>query len=594
MIPRKYAALAVGMLLLPTLAACGGEAATATPPAPAATNTTGTSTEAPTATTGAVETAPTATTSTSTGGGTAGGDKFSWRAYAEPAALDPALMEENLSIDIGQNFYDALIEFDPQTQELKPALAAALPEVSADGTVYTFKLRPEAKFSNGDPVTSADVLYSWNRVAALPEAPYADYVMSDIKGYTEVRASVTSTDTTATKLTTVSGIEAPDAQTVKVTLKNPSAYFLSQMAVWTYYVVNQKQVEKGGAEWFVGPGGGTGAYILSEWKHDQSLSLKVNPNYWGPKATVDVEVPIIKDTTTAQAQYESGTLATLDGPSPADLDRIKGDAKLKDQLHSVGQARAVWLGLNMLKGPFSPQNDETALKLRQAFAYSVDREQLVDLAVSGAGQPLTNFMPEGEPGFKKVDVYPFDPEKGKALLAETGHPGCQGLDLVYTYRQRDVEQKVAEQLQAQWKELLGCDIKIEGVEWKDMLAARQDHQYIMFYDSWGHDYPDPQNWFFPKLHSSQIKGIGSGIGNDPGFSDPQFDKLVDDANKLADPTKLQERYAMYQQAEEIMLKTAAEIPLYQATRYWLVSPKWNGYAANNSFAYPFRLVTPAK
>ncbi|HET6261613.1 MAG TPA: ABC transporter substrate-binding protein, partial [Chloroflexia bacterium] len=169
----------------------------------------------------------------------------------------------------------------------------------------------------------------------------------------------------------------------------------------------------------------------------------------------------------------------------------------------------------------------------------------------------------------------------------------QGLDLVYTYRQRDAEQRVAEQLQAQWKENLGCDIKVEGVEWTTMLDARQNHEYIMFYDSWGHDYPDPQNWFFPKLHSSQIKGQGSGTGNDPGYNDPEFDRLVEEGNKLADPARVQERYALYQQAEERMLRTAAEIPLYQATRYWEINTdKWTGYGTNNSTIYPFRMVKP--
>jgi ABC-type transport system substrate-binding protein len=588
---KKLVGLVILGLMLPTLAACGPEAATPVPP----TATTGAAVEA-TATTGSevVEAteAPAEATPTTGGGVMPSGGVFTWRAFGEPGALDPALMQEFLSIDIGQNVYDALVEFDPQTQELKPALAASLPEVSGDGTVYTFKLRTDAKFSNGDPVTSADVLYSWNRAAALPEAPYTDYVMGDIKGYSELRASIVTTDTAVTKLTTISGVEAPDASTVKVTLNNPSAYFLSQMTVWTFYIVNQKQVAKGG-EWFVGPGAGTGAYTLAEWKHDQSLTLKVNPNYWGEKATVDVQIPIVVDTNTAQAQFEQGSLDALDGPSPADLDRIKKDANLSKKLFSVGQARAVWLGLNMLKGPFSPQNDEKAQKLRQAFAHSIDRQLLVDLALSGAAQPLTNFMPEGEPGFKKLDVYPFNPETAKALLAEAGHPNCQGLDLVYTYRQRDAEQRVAEQLQAQWKENLGCDITVEGVEWTTMLDARQNHEYIMFYDSWGHDYPDPQNWFFPKLHSSQIQGQGTGIGNDPGYNDPEFDRLVEEGNKLADPARVQERYALYQQAEERMLRTAAEIPLYQATRYWEVNTdKWTGYGTNNSTIYPFRMVKP--
>lgn len=585
------------MVLSMLLAACGGETPTNTAvPAPAATNTTAAA--APEATNTTAPAAPAATDTPASGGATTpSSDMFSWRAYAEPETFDPALMQENLSIDIGQNVYDSLVQFNPDTQKIEPALAESLPEVSPDATTYTFKLRKDAKFSNGDPVTSADVKYSWNRALNNPKAPYL-FVMNDIKGAQEVQASAVSTDTTKPKVTEASGIETPDAQTVKITLTGPSAYFLSQLTVWTYYVVNKNVVPMSSDNpdaWITKPGVGTGAYMLKEWKHDQSITLVRNPNYWGPQATVDVFVPIIKDTATAQSQFEKGTLAALDGPSPDDLARIKADPTLSKQLHSVGQARTVWIGLNLLHGPFSPQNDEKALKLRQAISMSIDRDQLVKLALADAGQPVTTLLPKGEPGFHDFDAYPFDPDKAKQLLAESGHPNGQGLEnLTYTYRQRDVEQRVAEQIQAQLKENLGLSIKVEGVAWKDMLTARQAHQYDMFYGSWGHDYPDPQNWLYALFDSSQIQGVGTGTGNDPGFSDPEFDKLVRQANTLADPAKVDERMNLYHQAEEIMLKAAPIVPLYQATRYWEISPKWTGYNTNNSFVYPFRLVKPAQ
>src|SRR5262249_46455007 len=152
--------------------------------------------------------------------------------------LDPALINEVLSTDISQNLYDSVTQFNPQTLEVEPALAESW-DVSPDASVYTFHIRRDAKFSNGDPVTAEDIKYSWNRTLSTKEAPYASYVMSDIKGASEVMASATATDTTKQKITEASGIEVIDPYTLRVTLVRPSAYFLAEAAVWTYYVVNK-------------------------------------------------------------------------------------------------------------------------------------------------------------------------------------------------------------------------------------------------------------------------------------------------------------------------------------------------------------------
>jgi oligopeptide transport system substrate-binding protein len=611
MFPKKYAALAVGLLLVPTLAACGGETPAATPTVATTTQATATSgtgaTDQATATSGTTTTDATATTgggggdATATtgggGGGTSSGQVFKWRAFAEPETLDPALIQETLSVDLSQNLYEGLVDFDTETLEIQPNLAESLPTVSADGTVYTFKIRKDAKFSNGDPITAEDFKYSWNRALTTPNAPYVS-VMFDIKGAEEVQASTASTDTTTTKITEAEGIKVVDPQTLEVTLVGPRAYFLSEVGLWTYYVVNKNVVSKCPSdkpscfmESGQAMGAGSGPYVLDTWNHNQGLTFKVNQNYWNAeeKASVDVEIPIVSDTSTAQAQFENGQLDVLDQPDPNDIRRIKGDANspLKDQLHVVGNARTVWIGLNLTKAPFGPLDDAKAKALREAFNYGMNRDQLIDLALQGTGVPVTTLMPEGEPGFKKVDIYPYDPEKGKQKLEEAGFPGCAGLDLTYTTRDREVEQAVATQVQAIYKETLGCDIKVEVIPWADMLQARQAHEYTMFYGSWGHDFPDPHNWLFELFHSKKI-----GTGNDPSYNKPEYDKLIDQADSIFDPTKSAERYSLYQQAESMMLTDAPIVPLYQAARYWLEGTKFTGYGTNNTTVFPFNLVKP--
>jgi ABC-type transport system substrate-binding protein len=219
-------------------------------------------------------------------------------------------------------------------------------------------------------------------------------------------------------------------------------------------------------------GAGSGPYIIDRWDHNQRLVFRINDAYWDParKATVPVEIPIVTDTATAQAQFENGQLDVLDQPDPNDIRRIEGDANspLKDRLKVVGNARTVWIGLNLTKPPFGPLDDPKAKALREAFARGINREELIDLALQGTGVAITTLMPEGEPGFKKVDIYPFDPEIAKQKLAEAGYPNCAGLDLTYTTRDREVEQAVATQIQAQYLQNLGCDIKVEVIPWADV------------------------------------------------------------------------------------------------------------------------------
>jgi len=592
MFSKKLIALVLFVMLMPMLAACGAEA-TPTPPAVQATEA---PTTAPAAEATNTEAPAQATEAPSTGGGV-----FRWRAFDEPPTFDPALMEDFLAIDLGQNLYDSVTQFNPETLKIEPALAETW-DVSTDASVYTFHIRKDVKFSNGDPLTADDIKYSWNRTLSAKGAPYT-FVMADIKGATDVIASAASTDTTKTKVTEASGIEVADANTLKVTLNAPSAYFLNETALWTFGVVNKNVVGKCPAdkpscftETGANKGAGTGAYILDTWDHNQKLKFTVNPNFWGQKATVDVEIPIVKDTTTAQAQFENGQLDAIDGPDPKDLNRIKGDAKLKDMLKSVGQARTVWIGFNVQKAPFGPVGDKKADALRQAVNMGMDRQQIIDLALSGAGQPVTTLLPKGVPGYQDFAAYKFDPTAAKAKLAEAGYPNCQGLDLTYMTREREVEKAVGTQIQAQFKDNLGCTIKVQGITWADFLTAREAHQYTMFYGSWGQDYPDPQDWLYALFDSSQIEGEpgATGNGNTEGYKNPAFDKLVRDANVLADPAKQDARYKMYNDAEQILLKDAPLAPLYQTTRYWEISSKWTGYGTNAQFIYPFRLLKPAQ
>ena len=599
MFSKKLIALVIFVMLMPLLAACGAEN-TPTPSAPAEQPTTAPTAPAAEATN--TEAAPAeATQAPSTGGG----GTFKWRAFTEPPTFDPALMEDFIAIDLGQNLYESVTQFNPETLKIEPALAEKW-DISPDASVYTFHLRQGVTFSNGDPVTADDIKYSWNRTLTTKGAPYT-FVMADIKGATDVIASASSTDTTKTKVTEASGIEVVDPQTIKVTLNGPSAYFLYETALWTYGVINKKIVSKCAAdkpscfnETGANMGAGTGAYTLDTWNHNQNIKFTVNPKYWGPKATVDVEVPIVQDTTTAQAHFENGQLDAIDGPDPKDLKRIQDDPKLKDMLKSVGQARTVWIGFNVNKAPFGPIGDKKADALRQAINMGMDRQQIIDLALSGAGQPVTTLLPKGVPGYQDFAAYKFDPEAAKAKLAEAGYPNCQGLDLTYMTREREVEKAVGTQIQAQFKDNLGCNIKVQGVTWADFLDAREAHQYDMFYGSWGQDYPDPQDWLFALFDSSQIEGEpgATGNGNTEYYKNPEFDKLFAQMKFLDDGQKnpISVNNGFFDRCTPGVDTGCAGggKPGTSSCPGGAAELAGTGYGTNAQFIYPFRLVKPAQ
>src|SRR5205807_1730467 len=146
--------------------------------------------------------------------------------------------------------------------------------------------------------------------------------------------------------------------------------------------------------------------------------------------------------------------------------------------------------------------------------------------------PLTTLLPRGEPGYHDFSAYPFDPAAARRLLAEAGHADGKGLDLTYTYRQRDADQRVAEELQTKLLKNLGLQIKLQGIPLKDLEPARRAHQYDMFYDTWLHDYPDPLNWLSTHFQSRWIE-----TANNPAYDDPEFDRLTKLADTLADPAR---------------------------------------------------------
>ena len=620
--PRKLYLLVAALMLLPgLLAACGENTATTAPATTSVATTTGaattsattaaTTTQSATTTAAAVTTTSSAATTnaataapTTQAGAARSGGTFRWRQASEPKTLDPDFLTDQTSIEIAQNIFEGLLELDPKLQP-KPALASAMPTVSDDGKTYTFKLKPGLKFSNGDPLTAKDFVYGWNRVAQLGDLAQYASVMYEIEGFEAVS---TEKDDAKRHAAIVPGIKAVDDNTIEIKLNGPSFYFLTEATLWTFYPVNQKLVESKGDKfeekntWSTEAanlaGVSTGPFMLKEWKHDVAIRLELNPNYSGPKPDIDaVTVDFIKEDATARLKFDNGELDEVLVPV-SDIQKLKKDPKYQNQYHEYANLRTTWLQFNFSKtdNPLS-----TNSKLRQAFAYAMDRQLITDGALNGSGVPTTVLIPEGLVGYKKLDSYPYNKDKAVQMLKEAGYDSPDKVkqleDLINNYgggksggyafnADTDQWKAVAENVQQQLKTTLGLNIKLNPIAtFKEFLARRDDNkEFIFMRGSWGADYPDPQNFY--ELNFASYSG-----NNKSNYKSPAFDELVKKGNVATTPAQ---RAEFYQQAEKVMQDDVAYIPLFNGIQVRLQKPSIQNFGWTAQIILPFKYAVIKK
>ena len=422
---------------------------------------------------------------------------------AEPPTLDPNLAQDTFAIQSIEGMFLGLTNINNETEEIEPELATEW-EISEDGTVWTFKMREDAVWSDGNPVTAHDIVYSVKR-AVMPEtaSPYAYvlYIVKDAQAINQTDISSGSYD-----IETL-GVEALDDYTVQFTLEAPAAYFESISSLWTLRPVPSWAIEEHGDAW-TEPENivVNGPYKLTEWKHGEHLSFAKNPSYFAAdNVQIDnVEVDIITDSFTEIALYESGELDVAgDGPGTfpvEEMARMMADETLSAELHTGPRASTTYVGFTMTKPPFDD------VLVRKAFSAAIQRQVMVDDVV-GSGVPATQFAPPGIFGAPNPEVgIATDLEQAQAWLAEAGYPNGEGFPTVtYRYFASTLEESLAEALQAMWAETLGVDVNIEAQEWPVFIAGINPETPVeempeMWRLGWGADYPDENNWVYEVFH----------------------------------------------------------------------------------------------
>jgi len=575
---RKFLALSAAGTAAIALAACGASATTSTDTPAAATKP-----AAAAATTGP---APTATNVPQTLGvtapagaaGTTGTASAGSAVAAAPQPTKPANLADKqifryvdvepptFDPQVGSSPYnmpqmfEGLVTVNWTNDQIEPAHAISY-EANADATVWTFKLRPGLKWSDGTPLTAKDFEYSVKRIVDPKVASKYTAAAESLKNGVEIAKGTVPLDQL--------GVKALDDTTVQFTLSAPTPFFPLLASTWSYFATPRHIIEKFGDKWLeAGNAIGSGPYVQKEWKHDQLQAFEINPNYWGAKPIVTrVECHIFPDATyLAQglAAYENDEVDTAQVQA-SDYDRALKDAKLSKEMKGFPGSSTYMLHWDATNKPTSD------VKVRQALALGFDRQSLIDVVLKKYYIDAPTILPPDISGYNPQAALTGGVAKAKQLMADAGFANGQGwpADFTIEYAANATIKLVLEYLQAQWKQNLGIDVKLDSRESKaavEYRVSRKTQPFNGIFGQWGSDYGDPFNWH-NFLFSSKNEFWPSHWQND------QFETIIANAKGMTDKDA---RAKQYQMAEQILVQEAAHLPLYHGQSFFVIKPGLQG------------------
>lgn len=484
----------------------------------------------------------------------------------DPKTIDPALNTSTGAGTIIDNAFEGLMRLD-ENEKAKPGVAKSY-EVSDDKLVYTFHLRDNAKWSDGEPVTAKDFEYAWVRALTKETASEYAYQLYYIKNAEKFNKG----EATREEL----GIEVVDEYTLKVTLEAPTPYFLELTAFTTYLPVRQDIVEANPDGWALEPETyvSNGPFTLTGWDLKEQLVFKKNENYWNAS---EIKLPglvykLVTDENTAYASLKSGEFDMVDSVPPAEIasGQEEGLVTISPNLGTYS------LIFNLGRQSTLSEDVKKVLnnaKVRKALAIAIDRKGLVENVTKGGQIPAYSYVPQGitnDNGEDFASTHYFDEnqaniEEAKKLLAEAGYPNGEGIPtLSFMFNTEGAHKLVAQAIQQDWAKI-GVNVKLENQEWKVFLSTRKEGGYEIARDGWSGDYVDPMTFL-----DTYVSDSGN---NNSGYSNPKYDELVNAAKVEADVNK---RWDMLKEAEDILMEDMPVIPLYYYTKPKAMKPEVKG------------------
>ena len=480
----------------------------------------------------------------------------------EPASLDPLKAVGLPEIQVIRDLFEGLTNQDAQGK-IVPGVAQSWS--SSDNKTWIFTLRNNARWSNGEPVTAQDFVYSWQRLVN-PNNSSAFAWFAALSGI-ENAAAITKGEMTPDKL----GVEAQDKSRLKVTLDRPVPWFPALVANVALFPVPQKVIEQQGDSW-TAPGKlvGNGAYQLNERVVNEKIVLTRNPHYWDDAHSVLTKVTFvpINEESSATKRYRSNDIDITES-FPKNMYALLKKT-LPGQVYTPDQLGTYYYAFNTQKGPTAD------VRVRRALTWSIDRQIIADKVLGTGEKPAWHFTPDVTAGFRPLPSFMQQHDQNslnaqaKALLAAAGYGPDKPLHLKLLYNTSESHQKIAIAVASMWKKNLGVDVTLENQEWKTYIDSRNSGNFDVIRASWVGDYNEPST-FLNLLTSGNSSNIAR-------FSNADYDAALAKASKESSD---QARNSDYNRAEQILAQQAPIAPIYQYTNGRLIKPWVKGYPITN-------------
>ncbi len=486
--------------------------------------------------------------------------------------LDPHLATQAKYYTVLSALLEGLVAEDPRDLSPVPGVAERW-EVSPDGLRYTFHLRADAKWSNGDTVTAADFVGSWKRILSPKLAAVNAgqlYLIQGAEAFNRGDADFSQV-----------GLSAPDSRTLTVVLEHPAPWFLSVLSSPAWLPVPLAAIRRNGAEddrgnaWAVpGKWVGNGPFDLESWHRGQEIVVRRSTTYWD-RASVRltaIHFHAFDSIDAEERAFRAGQVHLTEALPPDRIDAYRRDAPGLLRLDPL--LGTYFLRVNVRKPGLSDA------RIRQALSLAIDRSAIVERLLHGGQSPALAFTPPGIGGYAPEPLERHAVDEARRLLAEAGHPGGEGLPAFeLLYNTSETHRTIAEAVQEMWRRDLGIQVRLSNQEEKVKEDARSTGAYELLQSSWIADYQDPSAFL-------DIWRGDSG-NNFTGWSNADYDGGLFSAARTPDPAA---RNALYAKAERLLLSEAPVIPLFHYTHVFLIRPSVHGWYPTLLDHHPYKGV----